>query len=548
MKLKRAIILGLLLAILTAGAVSASDNSMTSDNLAADKDASDPIEVSDEANEITSDESTPENPMFNITLPDTVRQDTPFEVTFTGPADANGEIRTSYYDEFYEGDMENSEHVENGIAKMSLTLPLGKHNVSYEFYNGDYEILYSSSFIVNVSELFDVTVPDSIKAGTPVEVTFTGPSDLNGELEVTIYGKNYEDYEYISVNDGKAVISLLPEHGGKNYYEYYFEGTQGSFAFTVPSLFNVSGPKSVYESDKATFTFTGSSNLNGYIDIEWDDDGAEFDRFTVKNGKATATVKVPYLNEISYSFTSSDSKTKFDGTFAITVLKKPIINANDFKKDYSSKKKYQVRVLDKNKKSVGAGKTVTFHLYKSGKKVSTKTAKTDKNGYAKVDFNVASGSYKIKTVYGPASVTKKYNVNSILKIKYEKLKDLNKNMHTSNKIVWSVYLKKVDGKYLKGKKIKFTIYKQVFKGTKTILKKVKTITVKTNKKGVATITFKKSPVAVSSYYMKMGVPYMVKTTYSKDRLLCGDLNNDPYFTLYAKSPFKYYFGPGWHPV
>lgn len=529
MKLKHILILSLLLAILTIGAASASEDNATSDDLAAE--VSDSIEASDETNE---------NAIFNVTVGDDIREGIPFEVSFAGSGDLNGEIEMDVQDdEFYN---DESVPISNGTGIASLCFSsAGIHNIPYRFYNDDDGTFTHSSFNVNVLRLFDISAPSEVRAGTPFEVTFTAPDSVTGLLEIELYGENIL---LTTFSAGKATVSLIADYVGLNEYEYIFNNNiKGGFTVKTLDLFNIAVPTSVYQGNKVTVTFTGDKSLNGYIDIDWGDD---IDSFTVKNGKATATFTARYVKTVPYSFTSKDGKIYYEDEFAINVLKKPIIKANDFKKDYTSKKIYKVRVLDKNSKSVGVGKKVTFYLYKGSKKVATKTGKTDKNGYVKAKFNVDPGKYKVKIVYGPASVTKKYTVNSILKIKNEKRKDINKNMHTSNKIVWSVYLKKVDGKYLKGKKIKLTVYKQVFKGEKTYNVKVKTFTVKTNKKGVATITFKKSPVEVSDYYMQMGIPFYVKTTYLKDRLVCGDLNSDPYYTVYAKNPYRYYFGPGWH--
>ena len=41
-------------------------------------------------------------------------------------------------------------------------------------------------------------------------------------------------------------------------------------------------------------------------------------------------------------------------------------------------------------------KTIIDTCHADGKKVATKTAKTDKKGYAKVNFNVVPNTYKIK--------------------------------------------------------------------------------------------------------------------------------------------------------
>lgn len=435
MKLKSILIISLILAILTISAVSASDGNMTSDEL--------------ESDDFTDDEA-----IINVSVPEEIMTGIPFEVTFKGSDDLNGQIE-AYGDDF----IFESTNMVNGTGKMSLYLSSsGNHKIDYSFSNG--ETYYDSIFNVTVVDLFDVSVPESVYAGNTATITFTGPKNINGDVE-------------LDIDDG-------------------------------------SGPCFI----------------------------------TIKNGKGSANVKIPYRKSISYEFFSKTLPDIVYGSFKINVLKKPTIKANNFKTDYASKKAYKVRVLDEAGNPVGSGKQVTFQLYKAGKKVATKTAKTDKSSYAGTNFNVAPGSYKVKAKYGPATVTKKYTVNTILKIKNEKRKDIHKNRHKSSKIVWSVYLKKVDGKYLKGKKIKFDLYEQRTKGTNTYLVKVKTFTAKTNSRGVATLTFNKSPVKVSAYNMRMGMAYPIKVTFSKDRLRCGD-TIDPHYTLYGQYPYDYYYGPTW---
>ena len=83
--------------------------------------------------------------------------------------------------------------------------------------------------------------------------------------------------------------------------------------------------------------------------------------------------------------------------------------------------------------------------------------------------------YTITAQYKTAKVSKKITVRQILKAS-------NKNVKKSaKKLVLSATLKKVKGKYLKGKVIKFK-----FNG--------KTYKAKTNKKGVAKVTIKKNVI------------------------------------------------------
>ena len=264
---------------------------------------------------------------------------------------------------------------------------------------------------------------------------------------------------------------------------------------TITPNFNIGVPNKIYEGTKVTITFTSSDNVNGtihFIDLY-----GESKKFEIKNGKGSINIKIPSVKKIYYKFYSNDKNVNnVENSFKINVVK-ATIKANNFKVDYPSKTKYQVRILDNNGASIGAGKIVTFYLYTSdGEKIATKTAKTDAKGYAKVYFDVAptyfkfefdtqSDYYKIKIKYGSATVTKKYTVKAVKIVpkkftKNKKLyRDYGGNLHGFNKkISLSFVLKKASGSYLKGATVKFK-----FKG--------KTYSAKTNKKGSVSFTLNK---------------------------------------------------------
>ena len=296
---------------------------------------------------------------------------------------------------------------------------------------------------------------------------------------------------------------------------------------TFTNCLKISYPKTIYANKETKIIFTGLHQFEDQIKVTVNGKTYTAD---YSYGDATVSIKSSKtgINTISYRFDSINDSGKFNIT---VVLKNPVITASNFKKNYLSAKKYQVRVKGTDGKYVGAGKTVKFIFYETqkyspeytGKKIATKTAKTDKNGYIKANFNIKPGYYKVKIKYGTTTVTKYYEVNSIIKINSVYKKNSQKASVTSKTIKFSATLKKVDGKILKGKKVKFTIYNILVQGPK----KIKSYTAKTNSKGIASITFKKSPV-------KLGSSYVVYITYSKDI-------NFASFSLYSKSPFNYYF-------
>ncbi|WP_405271553.1 hypothetical protein [Methanobrevibacter sp.] len=464
-----------------------------------------------------------------IDVPSTVGKGDDKYIKVTLPPDANGNLKV------YLNDIDVNASFENGKSIIPLNgLDIGDYNVrivydsdsKYESYERDY---YNVKVTYNPH--FKITIP-SVAYLTDSTVTFTGSKDVDGKISIYVdsIDKTFKgDYK-----NGIAKIKIFDEESGPKTYQYKFEGTyngekfeyNGEFNVTL-TLFTVSLPKTVYEGHSFKATFTGSQSMNGQIDSEYFKDSF----VDVRKGKATVTINglKAGVKTIKYDFTDSKGNI-FYSSFKVNVIKPPVIKANDFKTLYTSKKAYQVRILYNQSKSIGAGKTVTFYFYKNGKIKATKTSKTDSRGYAKVNFNVVAGEYKVKTKYGPTAVTKKYIVKPIItinKIGKGNSRGMPKPV-TAKKFVFGATLKKVDGKYLKGKKVKITFYRWDDNDNRI---KVKTLTKKINSKGVVKVTYKKFP-----FKIKYGGWYdgwfAVVFSYLKEK---GEA------TLYVKSasPIKY---------
>ena len=474
------------------------------------------------------------NPDFKITLP-TVAYLTESTITFTGSKDVEGKIsiNTGMIDGTFKGDYKN------GIAKIKIfDEESGPKTYSYIFegmYNGE-KFEYNGEFNITLTTLCNVLLPKTVYSELPFEVTFTGPQSMNGEISSSYF----DDYDG-DVRKGKATVTIKGLKAGVKTIDYYFTDSKGnafysSFNVDVIKLpINVSLPKTVYDGHSFKATFTGLQSMNGQLDSEYFKDPF----VDVRKGKATMTVNAlkAGVKTIKYEFIDSNGNTVYL-SFKVNVIKPPVIKANDFKKMYTSKKTYQVRILNNQSKSVGAGKTVTFYFYKDGKVKATKTSKTDSKGYAKVNFNVAPGEYKVKTKYGATAVTKKYTVKPIITMKnvhkYNYFRSGLSQLVTAKNFVFQATLKKVDGKYLKGKKVKITFYRQNIRNAK--LFKAYSTTKKTNSKGVVKFTYKRLPFKISSNELN-GLLIAVKISYLKENDW-GTLN------VGSQSPPKYYFFEG----
>ena len=142
-----------------------------------------------------------------------------------------------------------------------------------------------------------------------------------------------------------------------------------------------------------------------------------------------------------------------------------------------------------NQSKLAKGVIVSFKVGKTTYKV-----KTDKNGVAKLKLSkFTPKTYKIVISYKGAKVSKKLTVKHILKLKKVKVRKY------ARKLVLKASLDKVDGKYLKGKVIKFK-----FKG--------KTYKAKTNSKGIAKVTIKRKVLKK----LKIGKKITYRASYLKD--------------------------------
>ena len=155
---------------------------------------------------------------------------------------------------------------------------------------------------------------------------------------------------------------------------------------------------------------------------------------------------------------------------------------------YSSGKYFKVRLISDGQPL--GGKTVKITI--DGQ---TYYRIADDEGYASIKISLAPKTYTIKATYGNLTVTKKVTVKSIITAK-------NINSKRSAKTVKiKVTLKKVNGKYLKNKKLTLKFNKKTFKA-------------KTNKKGIATFTIKNSVYK----NLKVNKKYTYQVLYGKDKV------------------------------
>ena len=211
----------------------------------------------------------------------------------------------------------------------------------------------------------------------------------------------------------------------------------------------------------------------------------------VVNGIATLDIS-KYKNGnyvIQWNYSGDEKHTPITRQVSLSIIHKASrINAGDVKIAYTQSRWYSVTLYGNDGKPLDNA-WVEFLI---GNKVIGRV-NTNANGVAGVSISSNPGTYSLSIKAPGKTVTKKLTVEHIISLKTVKIK------RSAKKLVLTATLKKVNGKYLKGKKITFK-----FNGKK--------YSAKTNKKGVAKVTINKKVLKK----LKKGKNVTYQATYLKD--------------------------------
>ena len=380
-------------------------------------------------------------------------------------------------------------------------LDVGKYILTV--FNGENENYTSSSATENFQVMrfgSDVTINIDYLAEfnhRDINISYTG-------VNVTVYEITIQDEDlnvvFNQTTDETYVCPVLEGNSTGRLYWIFVENPGNETVY--PSI---DARSFIVFEFKSNITFSIPSDISPaqpfVIDIKLDDDaGGNLTAFIDSNEysaniiNGSAQINVSGLSDgaktLTYRYSGDGKYESANGTFNFTVLTTPKLTGNaNINMLYMDGTQYTVRAFDEYG-NAAAGEYVSFTVGKKTVKV-----KTDKNGYASFKITYVPGSYKITATYKTASVTNTITVKQILKSKNKKVKK------SAKKLVLKASLKKVKGKYLKKKVIKFK-----FKG--------KTYKAKTNKKGVAKVKIKKKVLSK----LKKGKKYKVKVTYLKTSL------------------------------
>ena len=314
---------------------------------------------------------------------------------------------------------------------------------------------------------FTVTLKDKNKKAIP-----------NEKIKISLNGKTYSK---TTDNKGTASLSLTLKSGSYSVLTS-FDGTSKYSAKNVKSTIKI---KSTIKSTDLKKIYKGTGD---YTATFYDKKGVVLKSNTVNfklNGKtykvktsAKGVAKLAInLNPGTYTITNINPKTTEQTTNTITVT--PLITGNkDLTKYYKSTTPFKVKIINSAGKSAGSGKTVTFKLNDRTSKI-----KTDKNGYAILNFNLIPGTYTIKTTYGVSSVSNKITIKSLIETK-------NLKMTQNDGSTFDVKVLTSEGKASPNQKITFTVDSKSYVET-------------TNANGIASLKINLEPGK-----------YVIKTTYN----------------------------------
>ena len=425
----------------------------------------------------------------NIEIPDETVYNDEDEISISLPEDATGNLTVSV------DGVETTVPVVNGTASVPLgNLTPGEHNITVA-YSGD-DKYDSASAEKSLSVAPAIEIPEDITTGDDDSISIDLPADATGNLTVSVDGVETT----VPVVNGTASVPLgelsagdhniSVSYSGDGKYAAYSKSVTATVAKTKPTI-DVTVPSDAQEGKVVSITITLPDDATGTVFVDIGGNGY----YTHVNG--TTVLKISGLTggdkNITYRYTGDNKYEEVSGNLSAFILFKPkITNNKGVSMYYFDGSKYKVRVWGTDGKIV-VGEYVTFTLNKKTYKI-----KTGKLGYAtlKIPSTVKpTKKYTVTAQYKTAKVSNKIAVKQILKSSNKVVKK------SAKKLVLSASLKKVKGKYLKGKVIKFK-----FNG--------KTYKAKTNKKGVAKVTLKKNVINK----LKAGKKYTVKITYVKDTI------------------------------
>ena len=393
----------------------------------------------------------------------------------------------------------NSERINTFVPGLVITRTIANYfNISYLHFCKNTvrdgimaEILENESRETKEKQNVSLNVSDiSIAIDENAEIPVTLPSNATGTVKVKL-----DNGEYVSSLLNGSCIIILPKLQSGNYSVKITYSGDDNYASNKTKInvhvksasLNAHDMVRGYNSDYDYQVKLIDENGNGISNKLISFTVMSNQYYAITDGDGLASVKAN-LNAGTYNVTVS-SAIAGNSTVTLKILKRFENNSN-LNVYYASNANYKVRIIGDDGNPETEGQNVTVLIDNK-----MKSYKTDKNGFitVEIDKNFKVGTHTIKIQYRNASVKNKVAVKHLLALKSATVKK------SAKKLVLTANLAKVNGKYLKNKKITFKFNGKTYKSN-------------TNSKGIAKVTIKSSVLKM----LKAGKKVSYQAIYLKD--------------------------------
>ena len=305
-----------------------------------------------------------------------------------------------------------------GVLTIS-NLVAGDYDVNVN-YDGDNKYLPSSNstkFTISKLPSSVLVNVDDIVVGEDAVVNVVLPDDANGNVTITVNGKNYVavvkyGVASVTISDlAKGNYNVSVKYSGDNKYLPGENTTQ--FSVAKVSDYNVTVDiVDIIEGENATVTVVVPDDGTGEVIITID--GKEY-KGSVDNG--VAKVVIPDLKEGTYkvvTFYTGDNKYDsmiVNGTITVNKNTKTTLTMDDVVKYFKGAQNLTAKLVDAFGNPI-ANATIYFTV---NGKVYAKT--TDKNGTASMGIGLVPNEYKVNAVFNGTKDYDKATANATVTVK-----------------------------------------------------------------------------------------------------------------------------------
>ena len=305
-----------------------------------------------------------------------------------------------------------------GVLTIS-NLVAGDYDVNVN-YAGDNKYLPSSNstkFTISKLPSSVLVNVDDIVVGEDAVVNVVLPDDANGNVTITVNGKNYVavvkyGVASVTISDlAKGNYNVSVKYSGDNKYLPGENTTQ--FSVAKVSDYNVTVDiVDIIEGENATVTVVVPDDGTGEVIITID--GKEY-KGSVDNG--VAKVVIPDLKEGTYkvvTFYTGDNKYDsmiVNGTITVNKNTKTTLTMDDVVKYFKGAQNLTAKLVDAFGNPI-ANATIYFTV---NGKVYAKT--TDKNGTASMGIGLVPNEYKVNAVFNGTKDYDKATANATVTVK-----------------------------------------------------------------------------------------------------------------------------------